>query len=64
MSQESQLITATQVAKRLQVSPETARQWGRTGKVRMIELPGGQYRFDADEIEAIARGEKPAGVSR
>lgn len=57
MTQVPRYFTAAQVADRLQVTQETAREWARTERVRAIRTPGGRYRFPAEEIEAIERGE-------
>lgn len=53
MTQVPRYLTAVEVAERLQVTPETARDWARTGKVPAIQLPSGHYRFRAEDIDAI-----------
>lgn len=53
MTQLSPYLTVDQVAERFQVSEETARQWARSGTVQAIRLPGGQYRFPREAIEAL-----------
>lgn len=60
MTQEPSVLTAPQVAARLQVTAETVRDWARSGKVPAITLPGGQYRFRREDIEAI---EQPTPVA-
>gem|GEM_PF-1631126 len=59
MTQVSPYLTAEQVAERFDITAETARAWARSGKVQAIRLPGGQYRFRREDIEAIERGETP-----
>jgi len=44
------LLTARQVADRLEVSPETVLRWRRRGELPAIRLPGGAIRFREDEI--------------
>lgn len=53
MTQLSPFLTADQVAEHFLVTPETAREWARSGKVPAIKLPGGQYRFKREVIEAM-----------
>ena len=37
----------------LSVHPRTLKRWGRDGRIRLIELPGGQFRVPASEILRI-----------
>jgi len=53
MTQLPRYLTAEQVAQRLEVTAEAARNWARTGKIQAIKTPGGQYRFPVEAIEAI-----------
>ena len=53
MTQLSPYLTASQVAERFLVSEETAREWAQSGKVPAMKLPGGQYRFRREDIEAM-----------
>jgi excisionase family DNA binding protein len=55
MTQLSPYLTASQVAERFLVSEETAREWARSGKVPAMKLPGGQYRFRREDIDAMER---------
>lgn len=57
MTQLSPYLTADQVAEKFGISAEAVRGWARTGKVDAIRLPGGQYRFRREVIEAIERGD-------
>lgn len=61
MTQVHRYLTAVEVAQRLQVTPETARDWARTGKVPAIQLPSGHYRFKSEDIDAIEQ--TPAAAS-
>ena len=63
MTQVSPYLTAEQVAERFDITAETARAWARTGKVEAIRLPGGQYRFRREVIEAIERGDTPVSAA-
>jgi excisionase family DNA binding protein len=41
------LITTRDLARHLQVHPETVREWVRTGRITpAATTPGGQFRFD------------------
>jgi excisionase family DNA binding protein len=46
------LLTAREVAERLNVSPSTILRWTRAGVLPGFRLPGGALRYRADEIEA------------
>lgn len=59
MTQKTGKLTATQVAERLEVTPETVRDWARTGKLRAIRLPSGRMRFRETDVDAIEQGEQP-----
>ena len=53
-------ITSGEVAALLNEPPRTVRHWGQTGKLRTIQNPGGQRRYDRHEIDAIlAQREHP-----
>lgn len=54
------LLTATQVAEKLQVSPETVTDWAKNGKIDFIELPSGRYRYREETVTAILAGQKAA----
>jgi excisionase family DNA binding protein len=53
MTQPRRYLTAAQVAKRLDVHPETVRAWVRTGKLKVVKLPSGVMRFRPEDIDAI-----------
>lgn len=60
MTQPTVFLTVAETVERLatagiDVTPETVRQWARTKKLQHIQLPGGQYRFPADAIDAISK---------
>jgi predicted site-specific integrase-resolvase len=66
MAPRKSLLTADEVVEMMsaagyEVSAETVRRWGRTGKVKVIRMPGGfkkaRVRFRRTEFEAILRGE-------
>jgi putative resolvase len=37
----------------LSVHPRTLKRWGRDGHIRLIELPGGQFRVPCTEITRL-----------
>lgn len=52
---EIAVYTTSQVAALLYVEASTVRLWVKKGKLRpLITTPGGHYRFDAAQIDALA----------
>lgn len=49
-----ELLTTSEVARRLRVSVATVNRYAREGLLRAVVLPGGQRRFAATDIEALA----------
>jgi excisionase family DNA binding protein len=54
MEKRKRLLTVAQVADRLGVAPQTVRRWADQGFIPVARTPGGQRRFDAEQIEAFA----------
>jgi len=53
-SQDPQLaLTVSQVAARLGVSVGTVRRWADAGYLEGFRTPGGQRRFNAEQVEAF-----------
>jgi excisionase family DNA binding protein len=48
-------LTATQVARRLHVSPKTVARWARQGHLAHRRTPGGHRRYDPEHIDQLAR---------
>ncbi|MDG4784375.1 helix-turn-helix domain-containing protein [Micromonospora sp. WMMD1102] len=61
MTQLPDLLTVAEVAEAARVSDETVHRWAREGKLPHIKLPSGLKRFPRDGVEAMLRGEQPAG---
>lgn len=59
----SELLTTAQLAKRLQVSRDTVREWARDGRIPEIRISEKTRRFDLDEVMRSLRGER-AEVAR
>ncbi len=59
------LLTAREIAERINVSTETVLRWTRLGELPAIRLPSGQLRYREAEVEArIAEWATPSrGVS-
>lgn len=58
MSNAPRLLTVTEAQQRLAdsglaVTDETIRRWAIDGKVPAIRLPSGQYRFRAEDVDAV-----------
>ena len=52
-----ELLTAKEAGEALGgISDETINRWARTGKLACIRLPGGQYRYRREVIDAILAG--------
>jgi predicted site-specific integrase-resolvase len=54
------LLNATQVAAKLEVSPETVTDWANKGKIDYIELPSGRFRYRQETVDEILAGRKAA----
>jgi excisionase family DNA binding protein len=48
--EERELLTVTEAAKELGVSPNTLRKWADTGVIATIRLPSGYRRFEPSEV--------------
>ncbi|WP_173079322.1 helix-turn-helix domain-containing protein [Phytohabitans rumicis] len=56
-TQVDRKLTPSQVAKRLDVTPETVREWIRTGKLPSITLPSGRMKVRELDVIAIETAE-------
>lgn len=63
MERRKRLLTVAQVADRLGVAPQTVRRWADRGFIPVARTPGGQRRFDAEQIEAFAASMMPVPMS-
>lgn len=50
---QTDLLSATDAATLLDVSPDTVRRWTRNGKVPHVRLPSGRVRYRKADIEAL-----------
>jgi excisionase family DNA binding protein len=48
-----ELLTTTEVARRLRVSVATVNRYAREGDLRAIVLPGGQRRYRPEDVDAL-----------
>jgi excisionase family DNA binding protein len=55
MSEE--LLRTEQVAKLLNTSPATVRNWIRLGLIEAVRLPSGQYRVRREDLDKLLRRE-------
>jgi excisionase family DNA binding protein len=51
----SDLLTVTEAAERVRVSPETIRNWLKDGYLKGTRLPGGDYRVNSEDLERILK---------
>ena len=51
-------ITTVEVAQLLEVSESTVRRWARQKKLPHFLSPGGQYRFDEDEVRKFVEARR------
>lgn len=52
-------LNTAAAAAMLGVSNDTVRRWATTGKLRHVELPSGQLRFSAADVEAVLTPVEP-----
>lgn len=52
---EKQLLAPGQVARMFGVDAKTVTRWAKTGKIRSVMTPGGQRRFDPEEIAGLMK---------
>ena len=57
-------LSTSQAARELGVSLGTVRRWADMGYLRAYRTPGGQRRFNADQIEAFVRSLEQRGHAR
>lgn len=57
------MLTAAQVAKRLNTSPNTVRDWVAAGRLRSVRLPSGRLRIPLQAVEDIEAGRNTAGAA-
>jgi excisionase family DNA binding protein len=54
-----QYLTTSEVAALLRVDASTVRDWAKRGKLSATTLPGGHYRFNRADVDALT-GERAA----
>jgi excisionase family DNA binding protein len=57
-------LSTSQAARELGVSLGTVRRWADMGYLRVYRTPGGQRRFNAEQIEAFVHSLEQRGHSR
>ncbi len=56
MQEDEKLLSISEAARRLRVSPSLLRKWVDQGEIRAIRLPGSGYRrFEPTEVERKRR---------
>jgi excisionase family DNA binding protein len=55
---DPEFLTSDQVASRLLVGPHAVRHWLRTGRLRGVKLPGGDWRIRPKDVELMLRSAK------
>jgi excisionase family DNA binding protein len=56
-------LSVTDTARELGVSVGTVRRWADSGDLPSFRTPGGQRRFDREEVAAFLRALRPAAVA-
>lgn len=64
MEQETELLTARELAKRLRVSPETVRAWARRGCIPTLRLSPKVIRYNTEAVLAALSATPAKGVAR
>ena len=60
---ESDLLTADELAGRLRVRPSTIQRWSRAGRIPKVRLSPKVVRYNlAAVVQAMSAGQKPEGV--
>ncbi len=54
-SPPSALLTPQEAARLLRIHPYTLRKWATDGRVPVVRLPSGRYKFRSDDIETMLR---------
>lgn len=57
MTDQSRLLTPSEVATLFRVDPKTVTRWAKEGKLSSIRTPGGHRRFREVEVRALLTGE-------
>jgi len=50
---EPPLVSTGEVARLFRVDPNTVRRWSKAGKLTPVITPGGQRRYQQDEVDAL-----------
>jgi excisionase family DNA binding protein len=53
VSENEELLTPSEVAKKFRVDPKTVTRWAKAGKLTSFRTLGGHRRFKASEVEAL-----------
>ena len=64
MEQVPELLTATELAERLRVSPETVRSWARRGCIPTMRLSRKAIRYNLEAVLAALSATPAKGVAR
>lgn len=60
----TELLTADELADRLQLRPSTIRRWAREGRIPAVRVTAKVVRYDmADVLRGIREGQQPQGVA-
>lgn len=53
MDATTELLTISEAAALLDVSPQTLRRWEQKGHIAPVRTPGGQRRYTRDQLHAV-----------
>ncbi|HEV2124940.1 MAG TPA: helix-turn-helix domain-containing protein [Chloroflexota bacterium] len=56
MAEDEKLLSISEAARRLQISPSLLRKWADRGEIKTVKLPGSGYRrFSPSDVEQKRR---------
>lgn len=55
MTETEKFLTTSEVAALLRVDASTVRDWAKRGKLPATTLPGGHYRFNRADVDALGK---------
>ena len=57
--EEHEMLSISEAARRLQVTPATLRAWDKKGHIKAYRVPGGWRRFRSEDVDRLLRSTTP-----